>query len=276
MSTATSTDDRPPSVGTGGRDAFWRVVQSEWTKLWSVRSTSWCLFALFVLTVGFSALTSWGTATHLNEIPPGTTLDPTNIALAGTLFGQLPAAVLGVLIISGEYSSGGIRASLTAVPHRQRFLFAKAVVFTAVVLVVGVISAFVSFFVGMIFFNASDVGVGIGEPSVLRAVIGGGLFLAAAGLVGFALGILLRHTAGAIAVAVALLFVVPIVLNAIPTDIVQTIGKYFFSTAGGNIMRVEPVTASNTLAPWWGYAVFCIEWAILLAGGSVLLDRRDA
>ncbi len=273
MSTTTSTGAHASGIASGG-DAFWRVVRSEWTKLWSVRSTGWCLLVLFVLTVGFSALTSWGASSHLAEVRAAGPVDPTNIAMAGTVFGQLPATVLGVLVISGEYTSGGIRASLTAVPRRLRFLLAKAVVFTAVVLVVGIVSGFVSFYVGMIFFNAYDAAVSIGDPGVLRAVVGAGLYIVAGGLVGFAFGTLLRHTAGAIAVAVAVLFVIPIVLGAIPVDVVHTINRYFFGTAGGNVMQVSDLP--NTLGPWWGYIVYTLEWLVLLVGGAVLLERRDA
>ncbi len=90
----------------------------------------------------------------------------------------------------------------------------------------------------------------------------------------YAIGILLRHTAGAITVSVALLFVVPIVLIAIPADIVRTINKYFPSSAGNHITRVLP--QPDTLAPWHGYLIFLAEVAFLLAVAAVLMKRRDA
>lgn len=275
MSTTTPppahTGAAPAATGRGGGDSFGRVVGSEWTKLWSLRSTVWTLAALFVVTVGFSALASWGTAAHLGQAGR---IDPTNIALAGILFGQLAIAVLGVLVISGEYSTGGIKTSLTAVPQRTRFVLAKAVVFTVVALVVGLITCFVSFFIGMLFFTAHHVGVGLGHPHVLRAVIGGGLYLAASGLLGYAIGLILRHTAGGITLSVALLFIVPIVLPAIPTHLVQSINKYFLGAAGRPITEVVPT--HDTLSPWTGYLIFTAEWAVLLVIGAALMKHRDA
>lgn len=261
-----------------GKDSLRRVLRSEWTKLWSLRSTGWTLLALFVVTVGFSALASWGTATHLREAQRGGPLDVTNVSLGGMLFGQLPIAVLGALVISGEYSTGGIKSSLTAVPQRLRFLSAKMLVFTVLALVVGMITSFVAFFVGMVFFNAHHAGAGLGNPHVLRAVIGGGLFLTAAGLLGFALGTILRHTAGAITVSVALLFVIPLVIGSIPQDLVRTVNEYFFSSAGQRVMTVLPPHAdwTHVLDPWPGYIVFVIEVGILLAIGAALMRRRDA
>lgn len=234
-----------------------------------VEERSWC---------GFSALASWATATHLREVQRGGPLDVTNVSLGGMLFGQLPIAVLGALVISGEYSTGGIKASLTAVPQRLRFLSAKMLVFTVLALVVGMITSFVAFFVGMVFFNAHDAGAGLGDPHVLRAVIGGGLFLTAAGLLGFALGTILRHTAGAITVSVALLFVIRLVIGSIPQDLVRTVNEYFFSSAGQRVMTVLPSHAdwTHVLDPWPGYIVFVIEVGILLVIGAALMRRRDA
>ncbi len=249
------------------------VIRSEWTKLWSLRSTGWTLLAAVVVTIGFSILASWAVATQPGSGPPGP-LDVTGAALSGLFVGQLPIAVLGVLIVSGEYASGSIRSSLAAVPARLRLLTAKAVVITVVAFVTGIITCFPSFYLGMAFFNARDLGVGIGEPNVLRAVIGGALLLTACGLFGLAIGILMRHIAGAITVRVALLFVIPIVLIAIPADIVRTVNKYFLSSAGDDITNVLP--QPDTLGPWHGYLIFLAEVAFLLAVGAVLMRRRDA
>jgi ABC-2 type transport system permease protein len=258
----------------GGTDSFLRVLRSEWIKLRSVRSTGWTLFALFVVTVGISALTAWGASSHLSQVRASGPVDPTNLSLGGLVFGQLAIAVLGVLVITTEYSTGGIRASLTAVPQRLRLLAAKAVVFTAVGFVVGLIACFVSFYVGMIFFGGQGVGVSITDPGVLRAVIGGALFLAASGLLGFAIGVLLRHTAGAITICVALLFIAPIVLGSVPVHVVHVINKYFFGSAGQHVAEV--VAHSGALGPWAGYLVFTGEWAVLLVAGALLMRRRDA
>lgn len=262
----------PPGVE-GGSGNLLEVMRSEWTKLWSLRSTGWTLLAMFAVTVGSAALASWGTL----QAPAGSglTADPTNVTQEGILFGQLPLVVLGVLVISGEYSTGGIRSSLTAVPGRVRFLTAKAAIFALVAFMSGVITSFVSFYVGMIFFRAHDLAVGIGEPHVLRAVIGGGLLLTASGLLGFAVGILLRHSAGAITISVALLFVIPLVLQSIPGDLVQDTKKYFLGLAGEQVTHVVAGQLA-ALGPWQGYIVFVAEVAFLLAGGAILMMRRDA
>lgn len=250
------------------------VIRSEWTKLWSLRSTRWTLLATVVVTIGSSTLVSWAVATEQGSSRPPGPLDATAATLFGVMLGQLPIAVLGVLLITGEYSTGSIRSSLAAVPARLRLLAAKAVVITVVGFVTGILACFPSFYLGMTFFNAHHEGVGIGEPHVLRAVIGGALLLTASGLFGYAIGILLRHTAGAITVTVALLFLIPIVLTSIPADIVRTINKYFLSSAGNQITNVLP--QPDALAPWPGYFIFLAEVAFLLAVAAVLMKRRDA
>lgn len=260
-------------VGALRSDHLLWVIRSEWTKLWSLRSTGWTLLATVVATIGFSTLASWAVTTQPDRGPSGP-LDVTGATLSGLMLGQLPIAVLGVLVITGEYSTGSIRSSLAAVPGRLRLLTAKAVVITVVGFVTGILACFPSFYLGMTFFNAHHEGVGIGEPHVLRAVIGGALLLTACGLFGYAIGILIRHTAGAITVTVALLSVIPIVLIAIPADIVRTINKYFLSNAGDEITSVLP--QPDTLGPWHGYFIFLAEVAFLLAVAAVLMKRRDA
>lgn len=262
----------PKRVGPVRSDHLLWVIRSEWTKLWSLRSTGWTLLATVVATIGFSTLASWAVTTQPDSGPSGP-LDVTGAALSGLTLGQLPIAVLGVLVITAEYSTGSIRSSLAAVPGRLRLLTAKAVVIAVVAFGTGILACFPSFYLGMAFFNAHGKGVGIGEPHVLRAVIGGALLLTVCGLFGYAIGILMRHTAGAITVSVALLFVIPIVLLAIPADIVRTINKYFLSNAGDDIASV--IRQPDTLAPWHGYLVFLAEVAFLLAVAAVLMRRRD-
>lgn len=274
MSTATVPAPRR-NAADGGRGAtFAQVLGSEWTKLWSLRSTAWTLATLFVVTVGFSVLAAWGTAANLEQAETRGQLDVTNIALGGVLFGQLAIAVLGVLVITGEYSTGGIRSSFVAVPQRLRLVVAKGVVFTAVALVVSAVTCLVSFLIGMTFFASHHVAVGLGDPHVLRAVLGAALYLTVSGLLGYAIGLLLRHTAGAITVVVALLFIVPIVLNVIPADIVRNINKYFLGSAGQHVAEV--LAAPGALGPWTGFAVFAGETAVLLVAGALLVKRRDA
>ncbi|HEY1485565.1 MAG TPA: ABC transporter permease subunit [Micromonosporaceae bacterium] len=255
---------------------FAHVLRSEWTKFWSVRSTAWTLLVLFVATVGISVLASWGTSHSFATMPASQrrTLDVTNLALAGIGLGQLAFVVLGALTITTEYSTGGIKATLTAVPERLRVLFSKAVVLAIVSLVVGLITAFVSFFVAMPFWNVHHLEAHLGDPGVLRAVIGGGLYLFASAMFGFALGAIVRHTAGAITGGIALLLVVAPLLNLLPGSWGHTIYKYFTSNAGGQI--ITTVQDPKLLTPWAGYITMTVWWVVPLIVGAWLMKRRDA
>ena len=183
--------------------------------------------------------------------------------------------MLGVLVISGEYATGGIKATFTAVPQRIKVLLAKAVVLAGVALAVGVLSSFAAFYVGQFFFARQDLEAHLGDPNVLRAVVWGGLYVVGSGMFGFAFGALLRHTAGAITAAVALLLVVPPLTQLLPGSWGDAITKYFTSNAGQQITSVvRPF--GDVLTPWAGYGVFTVEWLIILVIAAVLLRRRDA
>src|ERR1051326_2747568 len=107
--------DRPGRDGRA-RAGLSNVIRSEWTKIWSVRSTLWTLLIGIVSTVGFAMLASWGTTSNLDKMSAvdRATLDPTNVAMAGVAFGQLAIAVLGVLVVTSEYSTGAIRTTFTS------------------------------------------------------------------------------------------------------------------------------------------------------------------
>lgn len=259
-----------------GRSGLPQVLRSEWTKLWSVRSTTWSLLALAGATIGFSALFCWGTAANYDQFRPEQRLafDPTSTSLGGLALGQLGAAVLGVLVISSEYTTGGIRSSLVAVPRRTRLVVAKALVLVAVMLVVGTATCFVSFLLGQALLSAKDLQTTLGAPGVLRAVVGGGLYVTASALFGFALGTLLRRTPGAIVAAVAGLLVVPPLTQLLPGDVGNAVAKWFTSNAGQQVTYVHQ--SGDVAAPWTGYLAFTAWWAVLLVAGVVLLRRRDA
>lgn len=267
----------PASTGPG-RASLGHVIRSEWTKIRSVRSTFWTLLSMFIVTVAFSALFCWGFASSYDQVSASdrASFDATSFSLSGMLFGQLAIAVLGVMVISSEYSTGGIRSTFTAVPRRTRVLLAKAITFGVVALVAGTITSFVSFFVGQAFLSSEGLETTLGEPDVLRAVIGGGLYLAASGLFGFALGALVRSTAGGITLAVAGLIVLPLIAAALPGSWGDTIERYFTSNAGNQITVVDVGPTANALGPWTGYLVFTIWWLAILVIAAVLLQRRDA
>ena len=268
-----TTRSRPRSAGNA---TFGGALRSEFTKIRSVRSTYWTLLALVVVTVGFGALASWGVATHGH---PGPGFDPTAQSLGGLYISQLIIGVLGVLVISSEYGSGMIRTTLTTMPRRGTLIAAKAVVFAAVAFVTGLITCFASFFLGQALMSSHHISTTLGAPNVLRAVIGGALFLTACGLLAFGIGLLLRHTAGAISTVVGLLFVLSILINFIPQSWQDHVTKWIPADAGVQIWSVVRVPAGKgtpMFAPWTGFAVFCGYAAIALIAGLVLFRKRDA
>jgi ABC-2 type transport system permease protein len=251
-------------------------VRAEWIKFRSLRSTYITLAIAVVLTVGIGALIAWGAASHYanDSASDRLTWDPTGVSLSGLALAQLAVAVLGVMVIAGEYSSGMVRTSLAAVPRRWRFLAAKCAVFTAAIVVVGEIISFAAFLIGQPIIGRWAPNAALGDPGVTRAVIGGGLYLAAIGLLAIAVGALLRNMAGGIAVMVAFIFVLPIVSNALPSSWGHPVRKWWPSDAGSQIASV--VRTAHTLSPWAGFAWFVGFTAVVLAIAFLLLNRRDA
>jgi ABC-2 type transport system permease protein len=277
---STSTVD-PITSGAGRGDerigsTLPRVMRSEWTKLTSVRSTGWTLLALVAATIGLGILASWGTNHSWPQmsVEDRARFDPVRTSLSGLSLGQLAIAVLGVLVVSAEYSTGGIRTTLTTVPNRMRLLTAKVLVFTSLSFVVGLITSFAAFYAGQPWFSKRGIGATLGQPGVLRAVIGGGLYVAASGLFGLAIGVLLRHTAGSITIAIATLFVLAPLTQLLPGAWGKAIVRYFTSNAGQQIAYTHQ--HGNYLTPWVGFGVYCLWWAVPLALGAWLMQRRDA
>jgi ABC-2 type transport system permease protein len=252
------------------------LLRSEWTKLRSVPSTFWTLLVAAVATVGLGTLICAIYVSRYGKPSPfhRTVFNPLSYSLSGVMLAQLAIAVLGVLVITNEYSSGMIRTTLTAVPQRRTILAAKALVFTASTLVVGVVSCFAAFFLGQTILSRHDLETTIGSPGVLRAVVGAGLYLAVLGLLSLGLGTLLRSTAGAIAAVVGLVLVLPGLAAALPTSWANAVDKYLPSYAGGAIFHVN--TQAHMLSPWLGFAVFCGYAAAALIAAGYLLHRRDA
>jgi ABC-2 type transport system permease protein len=256
---------------------FADVLRSEWTKARTVRSTMWTLITLTVLGIGLGALISALTAHGYAKSSPSAKLtwDPTSISSSGFGIAQLAIGVLGVLLITSEYSTGAIRSSLAAVPRRNRFLAAKGTVLAAMVFVVALVLSFAAFFIGQALISAGHApSATIGQSGVLRALIGSAIYAALLALFGMALGTILRHAAGAIAALVAVLFVLPGIAAALPTSIEHTVQEYWPTQAGGQISTV--VRTANTLSPWVGLAVFVLFVGIMTLVAFFLLNRRDA
>lgn len=252
------------------------VVRSEWTKIRSVRSTYWTLLAAAAATIGLGALLCTIYVAHYAHVGAHerAAFDPTSFSLSGLFLAQLAVGVLGVLLISSEYSTGMIRATFAAVPQRHLVLAAKATVFAAVMVVIGVASCLAAFFVGQAIFAGHHLQTGFGAPGVARAVVGGGLYLAVLGLLALGLGAVIRHTAGGIAALFGLILVLPGIVAALPASWSKAISPYLPSNAGQAIFHVSP--QAHTLAPWAGFGVFCAYAATALVAAAVLLTRRDA
>jgi ABC-2 type transport system permease protein len=281
-----------------GRAGFAGTVRSEFTKIRSVRSTYWTLLALVVACVGIGALFSWGqtervlriksragdfsgvskafAAARIAEIHS----QAASISLFGLLIGQLIIIVLGALTFTSEYSTGMIRTSLTSMPRRGIVFAAKGLVFGTVALVVGLVTSFLAFFAGQAILSSQQISTTLGQPDVLRTVIGGGLFLGATGLLSLGLGAMLRHTAGAIATGIGLMFVLWILSQFLPGPPsgwfgAEDIDKWIPFNAGSAIWENQ-ANGVNPFSPWIGFAVFCAYAAVAIIGGLVVFTRRDA
>jgi len=275
MTAITIPTDTPSADPTALR-VFAANVRAELTKLRSVRSTLWTLLSTVGLAVGFGALVGVSQMSSWDTLEPAERLrfDPTFFSLSGLWLAQLAIGVLGVLLITSEYATGQIKATLGATPQRLTVLAAKATAFTGVVLVTGVVSSFSAFWIGQGIFASKGLDVSISEPGVLRAVFGGALYLAGVGLLGVGLGTLLRRTAGAVAGLVAVLVLAPIVGGFLPTSLQESVVKFFPAQAGMAVFSVVP--DPRALAPWAGFGVLIAYAAAVLAIGGLLFVRRDA
>ncbi len=275
--TITTPTTLDPAISRPRRARVFRAVsRAEWTKMRSVRSTMWTLLVALGLAIGFGALVSVSQMSSWDTLDPAVRarFDPTSFSLSGLFLAQIAIGVLGVLLITSEYATGQIRATLAATPQRVTVLAAKAVTFVAVVVAVGLVASFGAFFVGQAIFSAKGLDASLGDPEVLRAVIGGALYLAAVGLLGLGIGTILRRTAGAISALVGMLVVVPIVTGFLPSSWNESVGRFFPARAGMAVFNVLPDPAS--LSPWIGFAVLVGYAAVALIVGGLLLARRDA
>jgi ABC-2 type transport system permease protein len=258
-----------------GRVSLGGALRSEFTKIRSVRSTYWTLLVMVVVAVGFGALASYAATQNVTHGKAG--FDPTMHSLGGLYLSQLVIGVLGALVITSEHSTGMIRTSLAVLPRRGMFVAAKAVVFAAVAFVTGLVTSFASFFVGQAVMSPHHLNATLGQPGVLRAVIGGALFLTACGMLAFGLGLLLRHGAAAISAVVVLLFVFSVLIGLLPQDWQNDIAKWLPAMAGSQIwMVMRPPGNPPMFAPWTGFAVLCGYAAIAIVAGMIVFRRRNA
>ena len=279
MTTATAaTAVSVPRLADRGRVTQARVARSEWTKLHTLRSTRWSLLVATVLTIGLPVLFATVLSSRWAHMSPQERANhhhaPLNVALAGVNVSQLAIAVLGALVITGEYSTGMIRASFVAVPKRLPVLWAKTAVYALVAFALMLPSVVIAFFASQAILARHDIEqISFSHPGVARAVIGGAVYLVLVGIFALAVGAIVRNTAGGIATFAAIFFVIPPLLNILPSSWNDAINPYLPDSAGRSIFSLTHGT--HSLAPAPGLALFCGYAALALAIAAVLLVRRD-
>ena len=254
-----------------------RVIRAEWTKLRTLRSTLWTMLVATISMAGLGPLIAAVQMSRWDRMDPGERLhfDAINTGVGGWHFAQLAIGILGVLVISGEYSTGMIRSSLMAVPRRLPVLWAKLTVFALVTFVVVLIATLVSFFAVQAIVTQHHVQHSISDPGALRTVVGAALFLSVLAIMCVGLGGLLRNTAGGIAAFVGLLFVLPGISAILPSSVNDSISPYLPLNAGTTIVS-HSFDSSHHLSPWGGFALFCGYAAVAVVAAAITLKRRDA
>jgi ABC-2 type transport system permease protein len=260
-----------------GRYNLIDLARSEWTKLRTVRSTLWTLAITVLLGLGICAIATAETRANWNTSPPDIrSFDPVSLSLTGLFIAQFAMGVLGVLVITSEYSTGTVRAVFAAAPHRRYVLLAKILVFAALAVVVAEIVAFASFFLGQTLLSAPAIHDTLSSPGALRAVVGGGLYIAALGLLGLGLGVVIRHTAGAISCFVGILLILPLVVQALPNSLALDVRRFLPDRIGVNIITTNGGIGPGSFSPWVGLLIVVGYAVIANVVGAVLLSRRDA
>jgi hypothetical protein len=251
-----------------------RVLASEWIKMRSLRSTRLTLLAAVVFMVVLAWLIGWATNDHWSQMQPDerAQFNPIDRSLAGVNLAQLAIGVLGVLLVTGEYATGMIRATFAAAPRRLPVIWAKAGLYAAVTLVLMLVSAFFAFLIGQHFLATH--GTTLGAPHAWRAILGVAGYLTLVGTLAVAFGFMIRSTAGGIATLFGLLLVVPGIGQLLPASWQTHTLPYLPSNAGSAFYSANP--DPSALSPGTGFVVLCL-WAIAaLAGAAIIVRRRDA
>ncbi|MGX6600705.1 ABC transporter permease [Micromonosporaceae bacterium Da 78-11] len=252
-----------------------RVIRSEWAKVWSLRST-WITLGLGLLfLIAFGAIAALQYDGGSGDGPPGLQdADAYSLALFGVTFALIAFGVLGVLTSAAEYTSGMIRSTLAAVPRRLPVLWAKAAVYGVIAFAVGLVGAFVSFLISSAIRSGTAEAVGLSDDGVLRGLLGVGVYLGLVGVIGVALGVLLRSTAGGISALVGTFLLVPGLMSLLPAAWQDDVTPYLPSNAGDSIYALQHATGS--LSAGAGLLVLLGWTALALGGAAYRLISRDA
>jgi ABC-type transport system involved in multi-copper enzyme maturation permease subunit len=251
------------------------VTRSEWTKLWSLRSTRWSLLLAFLAQAGLGPLFALLTMAHWNQQTRfEDNFNPINRSLRGWVLAQLAIAVLGVMTISGEYTTGQIKSSLMAVPKRLPVLWSKLIVFASVAFVLMIVAALIGFVASQAIFTQHHVNVALSSPHALRAVVGTALLSTVTGAFCVGLATIVRRTAGGITLFVALFFVLPGISGLLPTSTDNAINPYLPTTIGSSMTDAFP--GSYAFSAWGSFALLCGYAVLAIVIAAVALLRRDA
>lgn len=271
MTTATASLPRTVRLSGGG------ILRSEWIKLRSLRSTVWSYAIVVFVSLALAALMS--ATIKLDGAGAIPAADQARLVLQastfGVFFGQLIVAVLGVLVISGEYSTGMIRSSLTAVPRRLPALWAKAVVLFVTTFVVAAVSTLGAYLVASPILAGKGISANLLESGILLNLLAAALYLALVAVFALGLGTILRSSAGGIAAALGTLLVLPTIIQVIPATWATDLLPYLISSAGINMFGMN--SFSTTALEPWADLLIVLGWVtVSLAGAALLLKRRDA
>jgi ABC-2 type transport system permease protein len=266
-----------PRRGERSRVTQARVALSEWTKFVSLRSTRWSLGIGLLLTIALPIVFGAVTASHWAHMSAGERAgrNPLDIALAGVNVAQLAIAVLGVLVITGEYSTGMIRSSLIAVPKRLPVLWAKIAVYAAVSFILTVPAVIIGFFASQSVLSRHHIlQISFGDPGVARSLLGGALYVTLVGIFALGIGAIVRNTAGGIATFAGIFFVIPPLMNILPLSWNNAISRYLPSEAGRQLFSLHQ--GAHSLSPTMGGLLMLGYCALAVGVAAVLLVRRDA
>ena len=250
-----------------------RVIRSEWIKFWTLRSTWAVLGAAVVGMLALAVVVAYNTR-HLtsnlqaNDIAPSSTLQ-------GYFLAELLIGALGVLFVSGEYSTGMIRSTLVAVPRRLPVLWAKLVVFVTITAVSMITVSIVAFVSAQALLSHYRTGFSLSDPGVLRVVIGTGVYLTLVGMIGAALGWIVRSTPGALVTYFAIVLVLPVLFGDALGNWGKEVAQFLPGQAGASFSTSIP-ESSYSLSPWVGLLVLAGWVAVALAIAAGVLRRRDA
>ncbi|GGK95192.1 ABC transporter permease subunit [Streptomyces xiangluensis] len=259
---------RPPRAARG-RVTQARVLHSEWIKIHTLRST------FFTLAFAVGAVLAFGPLVSFFTDGKGHGFQPAEWSLGGYIFAQLAVGVLGVLVVTGEYATGMIRPTLTAVPSRLPVLWAKAAVYAAVIWVLMTAASLTAFLLSQAILSSRGVpSTSLSAPGVTRVVFGTALYLTVLAVLSVGIGALLRNTAAGISTVLGLVLVLPILTQTLPTAVADNVFPYLPSSAGRTLAILHQ--ESTMLAPGTGLTVFCLYAAVVLAAAAVALKRRDA